>query len=301
MQTYRVRCRLSFSKKEHAYATMRSMHTPRDARAPKAKKSLGQHFLRSNSAIKAIVSAGKIEPTDTVLEIGPGQGVLTRALLATGARVIAIEKDRDLIPVLLETFPVEIQEEKLVLIEQDILDFTAVHHNLAAGSYKLIANIPYYITGAIIEQFLTEENPPERMVLLIQKEVATRILARDGKESILSLSVKAFGIPKLVAKVPASAFRPAPKVDSAILEVSHISFRNFLDWNIPKEEAVKRFFDVVHAGFAHKRKLLARNLEVVATRDRIVHALESLNVSLSARAEDLSLETWVRLAKLLSV
>ncbi len=263
----------------------------------KAKKSLGQHFLRSNSAIKAIVGAAELTISDTVLEIGPGEGILTKALLATGARVIAVEKDRDLIPVLHETFKIEITSGQLTLIEEDVLLFHAKHAGLAASSYKLVANIPYYITGAIIEQFLTEENPPESMVLLIQKEVATRIVARDGKESILSLSVKAFGTPKLIAKVPSSAFRPAPKVDSAILKVSHISFRNFLGFSWSSKLAVTRFFDVVHAGFAHKRKLVVRNLEKVSSAGTIQTTFSKLGLSLKARAEDLSLTDWLNLTK----
>jgi 16S rRNA A1518/A1519 N6-dimethyltransferase RsmA/KsgA/DIM1 with predicted DNA glycosylase/AP lyase activity len=173
----------------------------------RAKKSLGQHFLRSMSAVRSIVEAGLVTPVDTVLEIGPGEGVLTEALLATGAHIVAVEKDRDLIPILTERFAVELENGQLTLIEADILDFDPLAHKLEAGKYKLVANIPYYITGAIFEKFLSEKNSPITMVVLIQKEVATRIVARDNKESILSISVKAFGTPKLTAKVPASAFR----------------------------------------------------------------------------------------------
>lgn len=259
----------------------------------RAKKSLGQHFLRSNSAIKAIVASGEVTAGDTVLEIGPGEGVLTSALLATGAKVIAVEFDADLIPILSEKFSKEISSGQFELIEKDIMKWSPADYKIKSGSYKLIANIPYYITGAIFEKFLTEKNPPSCMVVLIQKEVATRIVARDNKESILSLSVKAFGTPKITAKVPASAFRPAPKVDSAVLRVADISQKNF-DGVSPKS-----FFDVVHAAFAHKRKLLARNLEKVAKKEHIQKVFSELELSPNSRAEDLSLPIWLKLTKIL--
>ncbi len=261
----------------------------------RAKKSLGQHFLRSNSAIKAIVASGEVGVGDTVLEIGPGEGVLTSALLATGAKIIAVEFDTDLIPILSEKFAKEISSRQFELIEKDIMKWSPADYGLKSGSYKLIANIPYYITGAIFEKFLTEKNPPSCMVVLIQKEVATRIVARDNKESILSLSVKAFGTPKITAKVPASAFRPAPKVDSAVLAVTNISQQNFDDGISPSS-----FFDVVHAAFAHKRKLLARNLEKVAKKEDIQRAFSELELSPNTRAEDLSLPVWLKLTRILT-
>ncbi len=254
------------------------------------KKSLGQHFLRSASAIKAMVSSGKVGADDTVLEIGPGEGVLTHALLSTGAKVIAVEFDGALIPLLSERFSAEIASGALTLIEADILKWNPESAGLFSGAYKLVANIPYYITGAIFEKFLTEKNHPSCMVVLIQKEVATRIVARDNKESILSISVKAFGNPKITAKVPASAFRPAPKVDSAVLLVDTISQDQFNGGD------TKHFFDIVHAGFAHKRKLAARNLETVANKEAITQAFETLGVSPKARAEDMPLSIWISLA-----
>ena len=265
--------------------------------AHRAKKSLGQHFLRSKSAIHAIVAAGFVSGGDTVLEIGPGEGVLTEALLETGAKVVAVEKDRDLIPILTERFAEVIESGQLVLIEADILDFDPKAHGLLKGEYKLVANIPYYITGAIFEKFLSEQNSPSCMVVLIQKEVATRIVARDGKESILSISVKAFGTPKLTAKVPASAFRPAPKVDSAVLAVYDISQKHFEGWHDSIVTATRRFFTIVRGGFAHKRKLLARNLEIAAAKESITETFTSLGLSSNTRAEDLVLETWITLAK----
>jgi 16S rRNA (adenine1518-N6/adenine1519-N6)-dimethyltransferase len=271
--------------------------------AHRAKKSLGQHFLRSTTALKAMVSSGTVSANDTVLEIGPGEGVLTRALLATGAKVIAVEFDNALIPLLQETFSSEIASGQLRLIEADILKWNPSDHGLSAETYKLVANIPYYITGAIFEKFLTEKNYPSCMVVLIQKEVATRIVARDNKESILSLSVKAFGIPKITMKVPASAFRPAPKVDSAVLAITAISRDNFT--SPAGEEAtqhnMKYFFDIIHAAFAHKRKLVARNLESVVNKELITTTFANLGISAKARAEDISLPIWITLAKAFGV
>ncbi len=262
--------------------------------AHRAKKSLGQHFLRSKSALAAMVSSGNVTAADTVLEIGPGEGVLTEALLATGAKVVAVEFDHALIPDLESRFASQIESHQLQIIEGDILDFNPARFGLRDSKYKLIANIPYYITGAIFEKFLTEENSPSCMVVLIQKEVATRIVARDKKESILSISVKAFGTPKITAKVPASAFRPAPKVDSAILAVNAISNAHFSN-----TKSMKYFFDIVHAGFAHKRKLVVRNLEIISSQREITAAFEKLHLPLNARAENISVDDWVSLAKIL--
>jgi len=260
------------------------------------KKSLGQHFLRSAQALRDIVAAGELAASDTVLEIGPGEGVLTEKLLETGAHVVAIEKDRDLIPLLEARFEDAIRQKQLVLREGDVLAFDPRRSGLSAGNYKLVANIPYYITGAIFEKFLTEKNPPSRMVVLIQKEVATRIVARDHKESILSISVKAFGTPRIAAKVPASAFRPAPKVDSAVLVVSGISHKGFSGEG---PAAMEHFFTVVRAAFAHKRKLLIRNLESVADKEKIADVFKKLDLPLQSRAEDLPPEIWFAVARAL--
>ena len=266
----------------------------------RAKKSLGQNFLRSTSVLRSIVEAGGVVPTDTVLEIGPGKGALTEALLATGANVVAIEKDRLLMPYLSEKFQTEISGGKLKLIEGDVLEFNPKDANLKSDKYKLIANIPYYITGAILEKFLEAEVRPSCIVFLVQKEVADRIVARDKKESILSISVKAFGVPKLVLKVSKKAFSPQPKVDSAVLLIGNITHTYFDGWKIPENIAIRKFFDIIHAGFAHKRKLLARNLEKVAGKELISKTFMELELSSSVRAEDLSPEKWLALALSLS-
>ena len=309
----------------------------------KAKKSLGQNFLKSNLALKKIIEAGEISKDDIVLEIGPGKGALTEKLLEKSNCVIAVEKDRNLFQLLQEKFAQEISAGKLVLIEDDILKFDikkalqdVVFKSIAqAGepsianfqqkimrgfknnilqsfSYKVIANIPYNITGAILKKFLTEKKQPSLMVLMVQNEVAKRIIARDKKESILSISVKAYGEPKMIMKVPARYFSPAPKVDSAIIAIKNISRKNF---NSPLEEyplsggristpsckqatpqegnktiLEEKFWEIVRAGFAHKRKKLSSNLKKYVRQD-LTQELEN------KRAEDLSFADWINLAK----
>ena len=263
-----------------------------DKNTMKAKKSLGQHFLSSKRAIGQIVRAGNIQAGENVLEIGPGRGVLTRALLETKANVIAIEKDRELIDVLNKTFEKELASGQLKLVEADVLEVELKDIGLEDKKYKIIANIPYYITGQFLRKFLSNHSQPESMVLLLQREVVTRIIARDEKESILSISVKVDGKPKLIGKVPARDFKPAPQVDSAIIAIENISKKNF-----SAIEFEERFFKIVRSGFAHKRKKLIRNLESVAKKDLIGKAFEVCEIESNTRAEDLSLEKWQCLAR----
>ncbi len=252
------------------------------------KKSLGQHFLTSTHYIELIADTAHIQKGEHVLEIGPGEGVLTKELLARGARVTAVEKDRRLIPVLSERFSQAIAEGNLVVREGDILSLS-VHDLGLSKPYALVANIPYYITGAILEQFLTEEHQPSRAVLLVQKEVAERI-ARSKKESILSLSIKAYGRPSYVKTVPSGAFSPPPEVDSAILKIDAISREHFKN-----KEHEERYFALVHAGFAQKRKLLRRNLESVLN-EKAAEALIQAEIPEQARAEDVGIEKWLQMS-----
>jgi len=250
----------------------------------KAKKSLGQNFLKSVSALNKIIEAGEISEKDIILEIGPGKGALTEKILEKAGMVIAVEKDRDLFALLSEKFSKEILAKKLILLESDILDFD-IAKIIKNKKYKIIANIPYNITGAILKKFLTEKNQPELMVLMVQNEVAQRVIARDKKESILSISVKAYGEPKIITKVPARYFSPAPKVDSAVLLIKNIS-RNFFEENKISE---KNFWEVIHAGFAHKRKKLSNNLKNIIPKEK--------NLYLNNRAEELPLDDWLKLTK----
>jgi 16S rRNA (adenine1518-N6/adenine1519-N6)-dimethyltransferase len=260
-----------------------------------AKKSLGQNFLMHARTAERIADAAGITPDDTVLEIGPGTGKLTRALLARAAHVIAVEADAVLVRELKETFARETAEGKLEIIESDIRTF---NEELIPGGYKLVANIPYYITGEIIRTFLESAHKPRSMTLLVQKEVAERVARQDAKkpkESILSIAVKAYGTPKYKFTVPRGAFMPAPNVDSAVLSVEGIRQDAF---GSPDEE--RRFFDVLHAGFAHKRKLLVRNLEDVAAPERIRDAFSAVGIGEKARAEDVGVESWRALARALA-
>lgn len=252
-----------------------------------AKKSLGQNFLNSKTVARDIVRAGELSSADTVLEIGSGKGFLTSEILASGAHVIAIEKDDRMIPLLSEKFADEIAKKQFVLIHGDIIEELEKGALVLPESYKLVANIPYYITGQIIRMFLGAESKPERMILMVQKEVATRIVARDKKESILSIAVKVYGNPRIIKKVPARYFTPAPKVDSAVLSIENISGGSFTD--IITE---KLFFEIVRAGFAHKRKVLAGNLKDLFGESTIT-ILKEASVHINARAEDLSLKNWL--------
>lgn len=268
----------------------------------KAKKSLGQNFLKSILALNSIVEAGEVTENDTVLEIGPGKGALTEKLLEKAGKVIAVEKDRDLIAFLQEKFQKEIENKRFILIENDILEFNP-RASLGLG-YKVIANIPYNITGAILKKFLTDENQPERMVLMVQNEVAQRIVSRDNKASILSVSVKAYGEPKTVMKVAKRYFSPAPKVDSAVILIKNISRKLFIENKINED----LFWEVIHAGFAHKRKMLISNLKdfydkqnkergLTENKKQWDEIFKKNNLNEKARAEELNISDWIKIIK----
>lgn len=257
-----------------------------------AKKSLGQNFLITPRIVEMIALAGEIQPGETVIEIGPGKGVLTAQLLKGGARVVAIEKDDRLIPILTDLFKAELAAGTFMLIHKDVMELSDADLALVSStSYKVIANIPYYITGQIIRTFLSRSHQPTTMILMVQKEVANRTIARDGKESILSLSVKVFATPSLVMNVSRGNFFPIPNVDSAVIKLSDIN-NPFSD-----SRAEERFFSFVKAGFAQKRKKLISNLEVVAPRDLLIQKFSALQLDHNTRAEDLTLEVWKKLAQ----
>lgn len=254
---------------------------------------LGQHYLRTPWPARALARAAGIGRGDTVIEIGPGKGALTRILLTLAAKVIAIEKDGTLIPKLHETFREEIETGKLEILEIDVRDFTPERTGPASGSYVLAANIPYYITGEIIRKFLTTKNQPRTIALLVQKEVADRIVSE--RESVLSISVKAYGTPRRVMKVGKGNFSPPPSVDSAIIVIDGISRDLFRD--ISEEH----FFEVVRLGFSSKRKLLVSNLSVKFDRESVRKAFEACGLNAKARAEIIPPASWKCLAESLSV
>jgi 16S rRNA (adenine1518-N6/adenine1519-N6)-dimethyltransferase len=254
------------------------------------KKSLGQHFLHAPHYLSLIADTAHIAAGERVLEIGPGEGALTSELLARGAKVTAIEKDSRLIPVLKKKFAKEIKKGAFSLFEGDALELSLSDVKIR-GKYKVVANIPYYITGLLIRKFLSEKKPAASLTLLVQKEVAQRI-ARDKKESILSLSVKVYGDPSYVKTVPRGAFVPPPSVDSAILHVANVSHKNLKD-----AAAEAKFFALLKAGFGQKRKFLKRNLQKLLGANTSA-IFQQANVADNARAEDLSLSQWLALAGL---
>lgn len=254
-----------------------------------AKKSLGQHFLKSKSAVRAMIDAPQIGEHDIVVEIGPGKGVLTRALLDGGARVVAFELDHRMIEFLHQEFSSDIKAGKLILVHQDILEVD-IDGYVKGEPYKIVANIPYYITNLIIRKFLETEHQPTDMSLLIQKEVAERIVAKDGKQSLLSLSVAVYGTARYVAKVEKKYFSPAPRVDSAIIHIYNISHTLFASFQEERD-----FFELLHLGFAHRRKQLQANLKKTYESKQIIDGLTAISLPIDVRGEDISLEKWVQL------
>lgn len=248
--------------------------------APRPKKSLGQNFLMHARIAERIARAARLSPDSVVFEIGPGTGMLTRELLRIAGKVIALEADGELFERLQGELAGEIASGRLELAHGDIRAFNIAN---LPKDYALVANIPYYLTGEIFRMFLESENQPSAMTLLVQKEVAERITHKN-KESILSLSVKAYGEPKREFVVPRGAFIPAPKVDSAVLTVRDISRKNFA--SRAEEE---RFFAILHAAFAHKRKLARKNLAEAG--------FPAGDIPEKARAEDVPLSVWLSLAR----
>lgn len=258
-----------------------------------AKKSLGQHFLNNPRIPALMAEAGGVTKGDIVLEIGPGTGVLTRELLNCGATVIAIEADTRAIESLEKPFSAEITAKQLRIYHADVRE-TDIDTFIPKGSpYKVVANIPYYLSGRLFRIFLETERQPTDLVFLVQKEVAERI-ARDKKESLLSLSVKVFGVPTYIKTVARGNFSPAPRVDSAIIAIHGISRNNFND--IPE----KLFFELIHLGFASRRKQLIGALTKIASRDTLSRIFLECEIPEKARGEDVPLEKWLVLTKNLS-
>ncbi len=249
---------------------------------------LGQHFLIHSWAARALAHAVPLRAGERYLEIGPGKGILTRELLALGP-VTAVEKDPELVQKINDTFPEEIASGKLVLVEDDVRNVTA--ESLGLSSYIVAANIPYYITGEIVRQFLTAQNQPRSLALLVQKEVAQRVVST--KESLLSLSVKAYGTARIAEKVSRKHFSPPPKVDSAILVIESVSKDFFSD--ITEVD----FFRVAHAGFASKRKMVVNNLAVAFGKEKALAALALAGVPVKARAENIHVEEWKKMTRVL--
>lgn len=255
------------------------------------KKSLGQNFLIDNPALDKIVRAADVTADDVVLEIGPGLGSLTQHLAAIAKRVIAVEIDGNLIPVLHSQLA---DRSNVEIVQGDILKIDPATLLREASTYKVVANIPYYITSGIIRHLLEASITPSLLVLTIQQEVAERIIAQPDDMNLLAVSVQFYGSPRIVTNIQAGAFYPAPKVDSAVVRID-------LDAN-PRVEvkSVDTFFSVVKAGFSQKRKQIHNSLVggLGKPREEIDRLLQAGNIDPKRRAETLTLEEWAGLANL---
>jgi len=268
----------------------------------RAKKQYGQHFLKSEKAIADIVKCLDNSKIKIAIEIGPGMGVLTKALLEKSFVVYAVEIDKESIKYLQENFSKYIKNRKLIIIEKDFLELDIdklFEGNFAKQNfphYYLVGNIPYYITGLIFRKSFSIINLPEKIVYLVQKEVADRTIARDKKESILSMSIKYFGVPKIISTVKAGSFIPPPKVDSAILEISDVRRpENFAAQNFPASAHEQLFFTLIKTAFLHKRKNALSNIKKYLDLPQGVKENILKNISEKERAEDIPLSTWLKI------
>ncbi len=247
------------------------------------KKSLGQNFLIDPTALEKIVQAAEIGPS-AVLEVGPGLGSLTRVLAQAAGRVVAVELDNALIPVLEDVLG---GMPNVEIVHGDILELDPARL-MGPSEYAVVANIPYYITSALIRHLLEAEAKPSRLVLTVQREVAERIVAGPGEMSLLALGVQVYGQPKIVARIPAGAFYPPPNVDSAVVRVDLYS-----EPVIPSGQ-IENFFRLAKAGFGQKRKTLRNSLSAGLSWPAAQTAalLESAGIDPQRRAETLSIEEW---------
>ncbi len=258
------------------------------------KKSLGQHFLTDPAIAARIAAEGGLTPHDTVLEIGPGTGNLTVHLLATGARVIAVEPDARAVEALNERFLAEIAQKRLIVSHNDVREVSFSDLGLTDGGFTIVANIPYYISGLLFRMALSGSVKPKKVVFLVQKEVAERIV-REPKESLLSLSVKAYGTPRYAFTVKKGSFSPQPKVDSAVIVIDDISRSRLASL----DEAA--FFTFLHDGMGARRKQLAGLLKMRYESGLVTESFTALSIPLNARGEDLSIDTWIALATRLNL
>lgn len=261
-----------------------SMSTP--------KKSLGQHWLHDEATLNYICDVADISSDDTILEIGPGTGTLTAKLLDNGAKVVAVEKDK----ALAKNLPINVRgatshiSQKLEVVQEDILQFDL--GQLPTG-YKVVANIPYYLTSNLLRVLSESANPPATAVLLVQKEVAQRIAAGPGQMSLLAVSIQLYYRPELGQVVPAKLFEPPPKVDSQVIILRRRQKPLFKDLDNQK------FFRLVKAGFSQRRKKLRSSLAggLGISKDQAEALLRSAGIAADARAQELSLEDWHQLSK----
>ena len=258
----------------------------------RVRKRLGQHFLIDDSVPGLIISAAGLAPDDVVMEIGPGLGVLTRELTQQADRVIAIELDDRLADILKQTL---VSFANVSIVNGDILKLDPAdllrEYCPELKSYKVVANLPYYITSPVLRHFLEASIKPQTMVVMVQKEVAEEIAAKPGRMSLLSVSVQLYGKPEIIDYVPAESFYPAPEVDSAILKIAL--------YPEPAVEItdIEGFFTVVRAGFTASRKQMGNSLAqgLGLPKAEALALLEKTGITSQRRAETLTLEEWARL------
>ncbi len=257
------------------------------ARSLKPKDYLGQNFLVDEQALQAIVAAADLKPTDTVVEVGPGLGVLTGELVQKAKQVWAIEKDRKLVDLLKTEFH---GQKNLKLVNEDILRFHIARN--ITSQYKVVANIPYYLTSKLMQIFLEQEHPPKLMVLMIQKEVGERVVAKAGELSILGISIQIYADVEIVASVPRDSFWPVPEVDSVVIKIVPKN-------KYPEIVDKKLFFRIIKIAFAGKRKQILNSLSHGLHLNKAVvdEILVKSGIDPHTRPQDLSISSWIELYK----
>jgi 16S rRNA (adenine1518-N6/adenine1519-N6)-dimethyltransferase len=251
----------------------------------RARKGLGQNFLIDSGILKKLAAAAELKPSDTVIEVGPGLGVLTEVLVEQAGKVIAIELDSHLADILKERLK---DQTKLTVIQDDVLKINPAAILGQQTEYKVVANLPYYITSAVIRHFLEAPVKPTTMVLMVQKEVAQQITAQPGEMSLLSVSVQLYGKPAVAGKVSAHCFYPAPNVDSAILKITVYPEQKI------QTDDITGFFDIVRAGFSANRKQIINSLSngLKVPKTDIMPVLEQAGIDPQRRAETLTIDEW---------
>ena len=264
-------------------------------------KRLGQNFLISKRVLEKIIAASQLKKTDVVLEIGPGIGILTKELALRVKKVIVIEKDPKMVKILKEMLECW-NIRNVEIIQEDILKVK--NSKLKIQNYKLVANLPYYITAPVIRKFLESPQPPKLMVLMVQKEVGQRICSRPPKMSKLAVFCQFYGKPEIASSVSKKSFWPQPKVDSAILKIVPHQFHapglrlSSAQYLLPQFR--ERFARIVKAGFSHPRKQLINNFSqgLSLSRQTVEKWLMKNNIESRQRAESLSLDDWLNLVRM---
>ncbi|MBI2057808.1 MAG: ribosomal RNA small subunit methyltransferase A [Candidatus Yanofskybacteria bacterium] len=260
----------------------------------KPLKKLGQNFLRNGSVLKTIVQMAEISANDTVLEVGAGTGLLTEKLAETGAKIFAVEKDRNLVPILQTKFK---NQKNVTIIEGDILRFDLNLTKVEPWKYKVVGNIPYYLTSQLLRRVLSEWPSPKLILFMIQKEVAQRMVAKPPKMSLLALSVQLYANAKLAKHVSKKNFWPIPKVDSALIKIS------------PKEQTttekdnIEKILKLAHLAFSGKRKQILNSLAagLKTKKEELIIKLREAGIDGKRRPESLEIREWLKLNQILSL